>query len=398
MLTIRIKRNYVFWLMITGVLAASIGWVSATADVIYNACVNNSSGTIFMVAAEEACKSNETRIEWNMAGPPGPQGVQGIQGEAGPPGEPGPIGPPGPQGPPGLQGLQGPQGLPGETGAAGPRGAAGEQGPAGPQGQPGPQGPPGPAASAGELCPEGESVYGFDGEGHILCAAGGAPPPPTPLPPTPTPPSETGAPADVIIAVDSSGTMDEEILSLQTELNGFAAIISAAGIDLRIILLGDSAICVPAPLGSGSCQNDENLPGYHHFPVPIGSSNAFGQILDTTDQWSPSLRRGAVRHLVILSDSDSDGTADQDFNGTWESFSSLFAAGPYTFHAIVADFNEGDPADPCAVANGGPGAERGTEYIELAAVLNGVLVNLCDGNLSAGWQQIAAAVVASAAP
>jgi hypothetical protein len=42
---------------------------------IYYACVNNSSGTIFIVDADTACKSNEFRISWNKEGPPGPPGV-----------------------------------------------------------------------------------------------------------------------------------------------------------------------------------------------------------------------------------------------------------------------------------------------------------------------------------
>lgn len=41
----------------------------------YYACVNNSSGTIFIVGAETTCKTNEYRIVWNMQGPPGPPGV-----------------------------------------------------------------------------------------------------------------------------------------------------------------------------------------------------------------------------------------------------------------------------------------------------------------------------------
>jgi hypothetical protein len=82
-----------------------------------HSCVNRSSGALQIVGADEACKDNETALDWN---------IQGIQG---------PTGPQGPQGIQGIQGPIGPQGLPGVPGAAGATGAQG------PQGVPGPAGP-----------------------------------------------------------------------------------------------------------------------------------------------------------------------------------------------------------------------------------------------------------------
>jgi hypothetical protein len=60
-----------------------------------------------LVAADEACKPRETRVQWSVTGPQGPQG---------------PIGPAGVQGPPGAQGA------PGAVGATGPMGPMGAQG------------------------------------------------------------------------------------------------------------------------------------------------------------------------------------------------------------------------------------------------------------------------------
>ena len=65
-----------------------------------HACVTKIIGTVRIVPAEEVCKTNESRLDWNIEGPAGPQGV------------PGPIGPQGPQGP---QGAQGPAGSPATT-------------------------------------------------------------------------------------------------------------------------------------------------------------------------------------------------------------------------------------------------------------------------------------------
>src|SRR5436309_8895058 len=99
--------------------AALTAFADSPASVIY-ACVNNSSGTIHVVAADAACAGNELKLTWNTQGPPGIPGPQGS---------PGPAGPPGPQGPAGPKGDQGSQGLQGDPGPAGAQGPAGPQGP-----------------------------------------------------------------------------------------------------------------------------------------------------------------------------------------------------------------------------------------------------------------------------
>jgi len=98
------------------------------------ACVNNSSGTIKMVAQGTICENGATMFTWNVTGaigpqgPAGPAGPQGSTGATGATGVTGPAGPAGPQGPAGPSGPQGPIGL---TGLTGPAGAQGPQGPAG---------------------------------------------------------------------------------------------------------------------------------------------------------------------------------------------------------------------------------------------------------------------------
>lgn len=111
-------------LILVVALAATWAWAQDGGPV-HHACVNNSSGTIFMVSGPEDCGNNESYVMWNQEGPAGPQGPQG---------EPGPAGPPGADGADGAAGPQGPSGPPGADGADG---APGPQGPAGPQGEPG---------------------------------------------------------------------------------------------------------------------------------------------------------------------------------------------------------------------------------------------------------------------
>jgi hypothetical protein len=141
------------------VLVGITSWVSARGDVIH-ACVNP-AGQIRIVAANDACRSQETPLQWYTMGPQGPPGPKGDKGDPGPPGPAGPQGPPGPQGeegdpgPPGPAGPQGPSGPQGEEGDPGPLGPAGPQGPPGPQGEEGDPGPPGPEGPQGPPGPEG---------------------------------------------------------------------------------------------------------------------------------------------------------------------------------------------------------------------------------------------------
>jgi hypothetical protein len=55
----------------------------ASGSGVLDACINPGNGMMRLVSATTACHANETRVEWNIAGPPGPQG---------PPGPPGPPG------------------------------------------------------------------------------------------------------------------------------------------------------------------------------------------------------------------------------------------------------------------------------------------------------------------
>jgi hypothetical protein len=136
------------------VLAVAATWVWAQdGETVYHACVNNNSGTIFMVSGPDDCGNNETYITWNQRGPLGPQGEPGPQGLTGPAGADGAAGEEGPQGDTGPEGLQGPPGPPGPQGPPGEIGevtvpvqveVVGIEGPEGPEGPPGPPGPEGP--------------------------------------------------------------------------------------------------------------------------------------------------------------------------------------------------------------------------------------------------------------
>lgn len=108
-----------------GVAVASV----PSANGVIHACLSP-PGTVRVIDTDagQTCRSNETPLDWNQQGLPGPQGVPGsagVQGPAGPAGPKGDTGPAGPQGPPGQTGPAGAQGLQGPQGVQGPPGPPG---------------------------------------------------------------------------------------------------------------------------------------------------------------------------------------------------------------------------------------------------------------------------------
>lgn len=194
--------------------------------------------------------------------------------------------------------------------------------------------------------------------------------------------------ADVIIAIDSSASMDDEVGFVQDQINAFAATLLGDGIDLRIIVIVDSPLfCVPAPLGSGSCPADENLPGYRHQASAVGSNDAFDVILATHPNWSSSLRGNATRTIIVVSDDDSTTTATS-FDTQLLALDASFTG--YRFNAFAATlFNPAVATDPCF----GLSAAVGSEYIGHVTTTRGVLSDLCDQDFNTGFSDMAAIII-----
>jgi type VI secretion system secreted protein Hcp len=67
-------------------VAGAIAWAGDGGPAAVHACVAEGSGLVRVPAAGEACRRNETALDWNVQGPQGPAGPQGEPGEQGPAG------------------------------------------------------------------------------------------------------------------------------------------------------------------------------------------------------------------------------------------------------------------------------------------------------------------------
>jgi hypothetical protein len=175
-------------------------------------------------------------------------------------------------------------------------------------------------------------------------------------------------PADIIFAIDSSRSMNEEIAFVQTYMNEFSEQIAAAGVDARVILIGDpSAICIGAPLGSGMCPDDGNAPAYVHVPTRVDSRDGLNVIIDSYPQWSMHLRPEATKSFVIVSDDDA---TDPPNNSAAAFEANLTALDPTMFQKW--SFNGVYCFTECA-----PAAAIGQVYVDLVASTEGVGGDLC---------------------
>ncbi|WP_437898201.1 hypothetical protein [Sorangium sp. So ce124] len=140
-------------------------------------------------------------------------------------------------------------------------------------------------------------------------------------------------PADIIFIIDNSGSMTDEINSVQRNINqNFASIIAASKIDYRVIMLSkhgssdvEQSVCIEAPLGSGSCspvpQNpNSNPPHFYQYSLEIGSLDSLCLAIDTFNGaippkgettsagWSQWLRTDSLKVFVEITDDGVDCT------------------------------------------------------------------------------------------
>lgn len=196
-------------------------------------------------------------------------------------------------------------------------------------------------------------------------------------------------PSDIVVAIDQSGSMNLETNWVKDQLNGFAQQITSSGIDVHVVMIAgkpgsENGFCIPAPLGSGGCPDDNNLPTLLHVDQHVDSHDALQRILQRYPDYQQVLRPDASKHIVVISDDDAEDISALEFDAIVRGADPSFA--DYQFHAIVA-FD-----DDCSYA-----ADDGEVYMQLAALRGGVLGDLCLQNFQPIWDELSTQVIAGAA-
>lgn len=235
---------------------------------------------------------------------------------------------------------------------------------------------------------------------------------------------------DIILVIDNSGSMADEIKSVQNNINvNFAQIIAASGLDYRVIVLSkhgkadpDESICISPPLsGNTTCNPPASKPtntaNFFHYSQEIDSHNSLAQIIATYNKadpsgasptgWSAWLRPNAWKTFIEITDDESSMTA-----ANFET--QLFALSPknfgdannrqYNFHSIVglkentpvtASWQPADPVqNALCTGNGGDAVAPGEIYQGLSKLTGGLRFPICQyNNFDAVFNAVAQGVV-----
>ena len=207
-------------------------------------------------------------------------------------------------------------------------------------------------------------------------------------------------PADIIWAIDTSGSMDTETKSVQQKMNAFAAGILQTGIDVHVVLIAEppscvpifnicTGMCLPAPLGSGQCPGDSKAPYYLHVPETVASTDALLVIKDTYPKWKQMLRPNSVKHIVVVTD-DNASSAPYGTIGdvpTW--IKDMTAQDPATLTGFKLSSIYCFSKCPAA-------ATEGTQWRELVKQTGGVQGDLCKQDFQPVFNELAKAIVTGA--
>lgn len=297
-------------------------------------------------------------------------------------------------------------------------------------------GNPGARRSDGGALPGPGSAAGGTGlDGGVTCAVASSEVVPSPV--------------DVIIAIDQSASMGQEIQGVIDNINEHLAVILAdEKIDYRVILVSGD-FCIRPPLGSSdsapACYGS-NLPRFFHAPAPVNNSDALTLFLWTYDgfykapntcnklerpevRWKDHLRYGSQKVFIVFSDDDpysfsaaklgcsncplhncptfADRTADWGGADFPTELYKLEPAGMFgtpearkwTFHSVIGVDREYSPSDPVTPLhqicnyNGNTGETAGVEYQKLSKLTGGMRFPSCNTDYSPVFRSIAASIV-----
>jgi hypothetical protein len=217
---------------------------------------------------------------------------------------------------------------------------------------------------------------------------------------------ESKEPVDIIVIVDNSASMGDELAATERNINeNFAEILEDSGLDYRMIALtlhrranrtgfGQSAtmLCVATPLsGLGDCTAAPEpafSDRFFQYSTRIQSDDSFDVLLDTyappfelddrEDQfgnaplgWSEWLRPGVKKVILEMSDGNEDMAADDFQRALSELDPESFGADPgqpsYVFHSIVDVAEKAELNTPYLPAEA---VEPGTCTVALPGVTN----------------------------
>lgn len=208
-------------------------------------------------------------------------------------------------------------------------------------------------------------------------------------------------PVDVIVVVDQSGSMSEEIANVKANVNNLSTLLGSTGIDYRVVMIGTVGngtfdLCVPPPLGGPACASNGNI--YRTVNRNVQSTDALDIILETYDKtngpmlWQDFIRPEALKIFIPVTDDNSDLSA------------TMFDAQLIGKGAFGTDAKRNYVFYPITGANAFPAETRctsavnnGSVYLDLAKMTGGQWFPVCSASFSNVFSEIGKNVASAVA-
>lgn len=191
-------------------------------------------------------------------------------------------------------------------------------------------------------------------------------------------------PVDIIIAIDNSGSMTAEAAEVQRNINTFAGIIAASGLDYRVVLIsaptGSTGVCVPAPLGTGAPACESGPDGrLLHIHRSVASRNAPDLVLSLYPMYQSFLRVDSAKVFLWITDDESSMFTADSFR---RSLDALTPAGMFDvqIHNSIVGYYGETPSTWGTRSAGACGslASVGATYMRLAQCLTNANAPIAD--------------------
>jgi hypothetical protein len=233
---------------------------------------------------------------------------------------------------------------------------------------------PGPDGGFGEIDP---GLYDTGPEPDATCAA--------------TQAAAIKPPVDIIMSVDQSGSMDDDIANVKNNVAKLTSFLSKSGLDWRLVMIatpgnGTYHVCVPPPIARASCAS--NPPTFLSVNQNVQSHDTLRLTLSTYPQWQGTLRKEAIKVFVPVTDDDSRQLAHTSFDAQLLALSSeQFGTATrrnYVYYPII-----GAEAHPKEGKCGRNAVNNGAEYLALAKLTKGKWFSICLTDFGPVFEEIA---------
>lgn len=216
-------------------------------------------------------------------------------------------------------------------------------------------------------------------------------------------------PVDIIMVIDQSGSMNEEIEQVKANINRLGKYLDSTNLDYRLVMIaglpgnGSLPVCVPPPLGGPSCQSKP--PRFRAVNEHVESWDALKLVLQTYDstdpskKWADFLRQDAIKVFIPVTDDDATDvflprpvaeSFDAEILKRGKGTFGTRGARKYVFYPIIGV--EKGSTNRCSTA-----VNNGPVYLDLVKLTKGQAFSVCETDYAPVFAAIGKSIATSVA-